>query len=346
MQPINLREYERLAESRLDAEVWSYYAGGAEDEVTLRANESDFDRFRLRPRVLADVTSIELSTTVMGEPVSMPVLVAPMAGQGMAHAEGECATARAAAAAGTIMAASSSATCSLRQIAESCPGARWFQLYVRYWDEAERLVKEAESVGYSALVLTADLPRMGNRERDVRSGFKLSRGFHVPNYLDRQEGFQLPSLTWKSLERIRAWSSLPLVLKGIHTGEDAAIAVEHGVDAMVVSNHGGRQLDGAVSAIEALPEAVEAVRGRCEVYMDGGIRRGTHVLKALALGARAVFVGRPILWGLAVDGESGVRHVLEILKCELERAMALAGCPDLSSVSNSHIMRAVDGSQV
>ena len=334
MQPINLREYEALAGSRLDPAVWDYYAGGADDEVTVRENDTAFSRLRLRPRVLRDVSIVDISTTVLGAPVSMPILVAPTAGQGMAHEEGECATARAAADAGTLMVASSSASRGLKEIAESCEGARWFQLYVRYWDEAERLVKEAEATGFTAIVLTVDLARMGNRERDVRAELK-NRQFHVPNYTDRQEGYQTPSLTWESLARIRSWSNLPLILKGIVTAEDAEIAVEQGVEAIVVSNHGGRQLDSAVPTIEALPEVVDAVKGRCEVYMDGGIRRGTDVLKAMALGARAVLIGRPILWGLAVDGESGVRHVLQILRDELDLAMALSGCRSLSEVSPS-----------
>jgi len=335
MRPINLHDYEKLAESRLDLAVWGYYAGGADDEVTLRENEAAFRRFWLRPRVLVDVSSFDISTTVLGAPISMPILLAPTAGQGMANEEGECASARAAAAAGTIMVASSSATRSLREISESCAGARWFQLYIRYWDEAERLVKDAESAGYSAIVLTVDLPRMGNRERDIRTEFGSGRHFHVANYTDRQEGFQTPSLTWESLARIRSWSSLPLILKGILTAEDAEIAAEHGIEAIVVSNHGGRQLDGVVPTLEALPEVAQAVKNRCEVYLDGGIRRGTDVLKGLALGARAVLIGRPILWGLAVDGEAGVTHVLQILRSELELAMALTGSRQLSELSPS-----------
>jgi isopentenyl diphosphate isomerase/L-lactate dehydrogenase-like FMN-dependent dehydrogenase len=339
MEPINLREFERMAESKLDPQAWGYYAGGADDEWTLRENELAFQRLILRPRVLVDVTVIETSTTMLGTPVSMPVLVAPTAGQGMAHEDGECATARACAAAGTLMVASSSASRSLAEIAESCHGARWFQLYVRHWDEAERLVREAESAGYAAIVLTVDLPQMGNRERDIRSDFKSRRQFAVPNYTDRQEGYQTPSLTWNSLDRIRSWSSIPLVLKGILTAEDAEIAVDHGVDAIVVSNHGGRQLDSVPASIDVLPEVVAAVNGRCEVYMDGGIRRGTDVLKAIALGARAVLIGRPILWGLIVDGESGVRKVLEIVRNELELAMALSGCPSLDAITPNLVRR-------
>ena len=342
MEPINLREYETLAKSKLnslDSAAWGYYAGGADDEWTLRENEAAFQRLILRPRALVDVSAVETAATVLGTPVSMPILAAPTAGQGMAHEEGECATARACAAAGTLMVASSSASRNLTEIAESCRGARWFQLYVRHWDEAERLVGEAESGGYSAIVLTVDLPRMGNRERDIRSDFKSRRQFNVPNYTDRQEGYQTPSLTWNSLDRIRSWSALPLVLKGILTAEDAQIAVDRRVDAIVVSNHGGRQLDSVSASIDALPEVVAAVNGRCEVYMDGGIRRGTDVVKAVALGARAVLIGRPVLWGLILDGESGVRRVLEILRNELELAMALSGCPDLDAVTPNLVRR-------
>lgn len=351
-QPINLFEYEPLAKARLEPSAYGYYASGADDELSLRDNRAAYTRIMLRPRVLVGVSQIEPATTVLGTPISLPVLVPPMAAQGMAHPEGELATARGVGASGTIMIAATLATRSLEEVAQAATGPLWFQLYV-YKDRAvsETLVRRAEAAGYRALVLTVDLPVLGRREADERNGFALPPELHMANFPDRAEvrvsdqgGSAMthlvraeldPSLTWDVLAWLRSITRLPIVVKGILRGDDAARAVEHGVDAIAVSNHGGRQLDTAIAPIEALPEVVEAVAGRCEVYVDGGIRRGTDVLKALALGARAVFVGRPILWGLAVGGEQGVRHVLDLLRHELELDMALAGCPTLESIDRS-----------
>ncbi|HLJ81199.1 MAG TPA: alpha-hydroxy acid oxidase [Ktedonobacterales bacterium] len=354
MEPINVAEYEPLARAAMEASAWDYYRSGAEDELTLRANRAAFERIRLRPRVLVDVSVTDTRTTVLDIPVRMPILVSPTAYHGLAHAEGECATARGVGEAGTLMTASTMSNRTLEEIAAAATGPLWFQLYV-YKDRqvSERLVRRAEAAGYRGLVLTVDVPRLGRREADIRNGFGLPPHLSIANFAGTEmadEPAQNPgasglatyahamfdaTLTWEALDWLRSVTSLPVIVKGILTGEDAALAVEHGAAAIIVSNHGGRQLDGALAGIEALPEVVETVRGRCEVYVDGGIRRGTDVLKALALGARGVLVGRPILWGLAVSGSAGVRHVLEILHSELELAMALAGRPTLASIDRS-----------
>ncbi|HEY1350079.1 MAG TPA: alpha-hydroxy acid oxidase [Ktedonobacteraceae bacterium] len=329
---INLFAYETLAQTRLDPATWAYYAGGSDDEVTLRENRAAFERLRLRPRVLVDVSCCDLRTTVLGTPVNLPVLVAPTAFHALAHADGECATAVAAGRAGTVMVASSSATRTLEEIAQAASGPLWFQLYIFNRPNAEELVRRAADVGYGALVLTVDSPRWGHKERAERSGFRIPLKANVS---DQAAAKDTQAVSWRDLDWLRSLSSLPLLLKGILTAEDAQLALEHGVDGIIVSNHGGRQLDGVPAAIEALPEVVEAVQGRCEVYMDGGIRRGTDVLKALALGARAVLLGRPVLWGLAVAGAQGAYQVLEILRTELELALALAGRPAVTQVDHS-----------
>jgi 4-hydroxymandelate oxidase len=354
VEPINVAEYEPLARAAMEPAAWDYFRSGAEDEVTLRANRAAFERIRLRPRMLVDVSATDTRTTVLGIPVRMPILVGPTAYQGLAHVEGECATARGVGEAGTLMTASTMANRTLEEIAEAATGPLWFQLYV-YRDRtvSERLVRRAEAAGYRGLVLTVDAPRLGRREADIRNGFGLPPHLRIANFAGTamaDEPALSPgvsglavyahdlfdtSLTWEALDWLRSVTSLPVVVKGLLTGEDAALAVEHGAAAIIVSNHGGRQLDGAVAGIEALPEVVEAVRGRCEVYVDGGVRRGTDALKALALGARAVLVGRPVLWGLAVSGSAGARHVLEMLHAELELAMALAGRPTLASIDRS-----------
>lgn len=339
MEPINLHEYEVLSQTRIDPSAWDFYQGGSDDEVTLRANRTAYERIRLRPRMLVDVSNIDLSTTVLGTPVSMPVIIAPTAYQCMAHHEGECATAQGAGMARTLMTASTFATRSLEDIALAATGPLWFQLYTYRTPElSEIVIRRAEAAGYRAIVLTADLPRLGNREKDIRNNFVLPPHLELANFagIDLDSYIALPyNLTWDSLDWIRTITSLPILVKGILTAEDAQIALDRGASGIIVSNHGGRQLDTALAGIEALPEVVEAVDGRCEVFVDGGIRRGTDVLKALALGARAVLVGRPILWGLAVNGAEGVHHVLELLRAELELAMALSGRPTLESIDRS-----------
>ena len=353
MEPINLFDYEPLARERVDPVAWDYYQSGANDEVTLRENQRAFERIRLRPRVLAGVGEPDTRLTLLGEPLRSPILVAPMAYQRMAHDEGEAAMARGASAAGAAMCVSTMATVSLEDVALAAEGPLWFQLYV-YRDRAvtESLVRRAERAGYRALVVTVDMPAVGRREADLRNGFGLPPHLSLANFAGAlaEEGrvapgesalsiyaaHQLdPSLTWESIAWLRSVTTLPVLLKGILTAEDAALAVAHGVAGVIVSNHGGRQLDGVAPSIEALPEVVETVAGRCVVLVDGGLRRGTDILKALALGAQAALVGRPMLWALAVDGAAGVERALTLLREELSLAMALAGRPTLASIDRS-----------
>lgn len=332
MEPINVFDYEHLAKARMEPSAWDYYYSGSDDEVTLRANRTAFECIELRPRVLMDVSTCDTRTTVLDTAISMPILVAPTAFHSLAHCAGECATAQATGRSGTLMVVSSSSTRSLEDIAREARGPLWFQLYVHDRKSAEELVHRATKADFRALVVTVDSPRWGRKERSIRSGFRVPQ---KANFTDAEAAADVLPLTWESLTWVRSLTSLPLVLKGILTAEDAVLAVKHGVDGIIVSNHGGRQLDTSIASIDALPEVAEAVGGSCEVYLDGGVRRGTDILKALALGARAVLVGRPILWGLAANGEDGVGHVLELLRAELELAMALSGRPTIDSIDHS-----------
>lgn len=344
---LTVDEYEEAACAVLSEMAYGYYRAGADEERTLRANREAFARWDIWYRVLVDVSERRLATTVVGTPASMPILIAPTAYHRLAHEQGELATARAAAAAGTVMVVSTLATTSLEAIAAATAAPKWFQLYVHKDRGFSRsLVERAAAAGYTALVVTVDTPVLGRRLADERSGFCLPAGMSMANLVGTgaqkfDEASMLAgyvgarhdaSLGWKDLEWVRSLSSLPLVLKGIVRGEDAALAAGSGIAGIIVSNHGARQLDGAPATLDALPEVVDAVAGRCDVMMDGGVRWGTDILKALALGARAVLVGRPILWGLAVGGERGASGVLEVLRCELDRAMALAGTSDVRSV--------------
>jgi len=348
--PITLHDYERLATERLPAGPLGYYAGGAGDERTLRANQEAWASRALRPRVLVDVGEVSTATSVLGTPVSMPVLVAPTALHRMAHPDGEQATARAAAAAGTLLTLSTLATATPAQVAAAAPGApRWFQLYVtRDRSISRALVGQAVEHGFDGIVVTVDAPVPGRRERDHRTGFRVPSDLDMPAVtaaLGHSGGVSVedffsvvdPTVTWADLETFAADCGLPVIVKGIQTAEDAALACEHGAAAVVVSNHGGRQLDGAAPTAEVLPEVVEAVGARLEVYVDGGIRRGTDVAAALALGARAVLIGRPVLWGLVVAGEAGVRDVLEILRAEVGNALALLGARSPQEVVPAHV---------
>ena len=349
---LNVHDYERAAEEALDPAAFGYFAGAANDEWTMRENRAAFERWVLRPRMLVDVSEVTTATTVLGTEASMPLFVAPTAFQRMAHPEGEVAMARGAAAAGTVMCLSTLATATIEDVAEaSADGVRWFQLY---WSSDRGVVKDlverAAANGYSALVLTVDLPELGRRERDLRTGFEIPEEIPVPIFLALAEsvGAISPtdinwavdrSLTWRDLEWLRSVSSLPLLVKGILTAEDAALAVESGADGVVVSNHGGRQLDGVAAALDALPEVVEAIGDSAVVLMDSGVRRGTDVVKALALGAQAVLAGRAPLWGLSVDGSEGVQRVLELLREEIALALALCGCPSPQAVTSAHVGR-------
>jgi len=335
---INVGEFLDAAAAKVDPAVWCYFEGGADDEVTLRENVSAFRRWQLRPRLLVDVGEISLGTTLLGTPVSMPLGIAPFALQRLLDPEAELATTRAAAAAGALATVPTLTSFRHAELEAAAGGPRWLQLYVQL-DHARTLehLAEAREAGYRAVVLTVDLPLIGRRERDLRHGFAIptEMPLHYGNLLDVD-----PTLTWSDLEWIRAAGELPLVLKGISTAEDAALAVEHGVDAIWVSNHGGRQLDGVAASIDTLPEVVEAAGGACEVYVDGGVRRGTDIVKALALGARAAFVGRPIAAGLAIGGEAGALRVLELLRAELELALGLLGCTSPDQVTRAHVQRA------
>jgi len=347
-EPVNVADYFELAAKKVDPQVWCYFEGGSGDEVSLRANAGAYSRWRLRPRMLVDVSSISLETTLLGTPVSMPLGIAPFAMQRLLDPHGELATARAAAASGVLMCVSTITSSSHAELAEaSGAGPRWLQLYVlRDRQRTIDHIAEARESGYSALVLTVDLPLLGRRERDLRLGFRIPEDLPMPYVRGRDpalaetmsQHFQASSaLTWRDLDWIAAESRLPIVLKGILTREDALLAVEHGAAAVYVSNHGGRQLDGVAAGLDALPEVVEAVAGRCEVYVDGGIRRGTDVLKALALGARAAFAGRAIASALAVDGERGVNRVIALLRDEIELGLGLLGCTSPDQVTRGHV---------
>jgi isopentenyl diphosphate isomerase/L-lactate dehydrogenase-like FMN-dependent dehydrogenase len=353
-QLLTVDDAERLAEHAVTPEAWSYIFGGAGDERTLRWNREAFSRFRFRPRVLVDVSNVSTETTVLGTPVSMPALVAPMAFQQIAHEEGEVAMARGAAAAGTLMCVSTVATATPSEIAEAAPGApRWLQIYVfRDRGVSDEVIEQALEAGFSALVLTADLPVYGIRHREVRTGFEApeddvpalvaarERGSETDEQHTLTLGMLESGLEWDYVAELCERWKVPVLVKGLVTAEDAILACEHGAAGVVVSNHGGRQLDGAVSSLEALPEVVAAVGDRAEVYLDGGVRRGTDVVMALALGARAVLVGRPALYGLAFGGSRGVEQVLEILREETENALALLGCRSPAEVTAAHVKSA------
>ena len=346
---VSVHDFEAPARERLHPAAWAYYAGGSWDGHTLRANETAWDRFRLRPRVLVDVSQVTLETTILGRPASMPVGIAPAALHGMAHEDGEVATARAAAASGAINVVSTVASRSIEEIAAAAPDARrWFQLYVQRDPAVTRgLVERAAAAGYEALVLTVDAPVLGYRDDILRPIFDPGEDAYanLPKRDAWRHGGELDEildmrgmpLTWTSLDEIRSWAPLPLVLKGILTAEDARLAVDHGADAIWVSNHGGRQLDRVPAAIEVLDEVVDAVEGRAEVYLDGGIRRGPDVLVALALGATAVFTARPLLYALACAGEAGVAHALRIYRDEIDRALAIAGVTRPSALRRDHV---------
>ncbi len=353
-QLLTVDDAERLAEHAVTPEAWSYIFGGAGDERTLRWNREAFSRFRFRPRVLVDVSNVSTETTVLGTPVSMPALVAPMAFQQIAHEEGEVAMARGAAAAGTLMCVSTVATATPSEIAEAAPDApRWLQIYVfRDRGVSDEVIEQALEAGFSALVLTADLPVYGIRHREVRTGFEApeddvpalvaarERGSETDEQHTLTLGMLESGLEWDYVAELCERWKVPVLVKGLVTAEDAILACEHGAAGVVVSNHGGRQLDGAVSSLEALPEVVAAVGDRAEVYLDGGVRRGTDVVMALALGARAVLVGRPALYGLAFGGSRGVEQVLEILREETENALALLGCRSPAEVTAAHVKSA------
>ena len=351
---MDVPDYERLAPAHMTTIGWEYLSGGAADELTLRWNRESYDRLRLRPRILVDVSRIDTRVTLFGRELAFPILLAPTAYHKLAHPEGEIATARGAAAADVTFVVSTSATTTLEEIAQATTHPLWFQLYVQPDREFTReLIRRAEAAGYQALVVTVDSPVLGARYRETRTKFTLppgveranlrglqtATGGHRPTEGSIYSALLDPKLTWKEIEWLRTVTKLPLLLKGVLNGDDAARGVELGASGIIVSNHGGRNLDTLPATIDALPEVVAKVAGRVPVLVDGGIRRGTDVLKAIALGATATLIGRAYLCGLAVGGADGVAHVVRILRRELEMAMALTGRTSLKEIDASVIWR-------
>ena len=345
---LNLDDFRVAAEQNMTLQGFDYYRSGAHDEITLSKNHTAFQDIDLHYRVMVDVSQRDLRTKVLGQELSLPILVAPTAFHQLATPDGEIATAQAAQKSGTIMTLSTLSNKPVEDVAKAC-SKLWFQLYA-YKDRGatKALVQRAEKAGCRALVLTVDAPFLGVREADVRNNFQLPPGFTVanlsgdPNSLPNVEGSGLagyfsslidPSLTWNFLDWLREITDLPLVVKGIVRADDALKAVERGCDGIVVSNHGGRQLDTSPATISVLPSITKAIKGRLNILLDGGIRRGTDVVKALAYGADAVFVGRPILWGLGSSGSDGAYEVIELFRREIDLAMALCGCPSISDIT-------------
>ncbi|XP_039684903.1 (S)-2-hydroxy-acid oxidase GLO1 [Medicago truncatula] len=353
MNVTNVNEYEAIAKEKLSKMFYDYFASGAEDQWTLKENRNAFSRILFRPRILRDVSKIDLTTTVLGLKISMPIMIAPTAGQKLAHPEGEYATARAASAAGTIMTLSSWATSSVEEVASTGPGIRFLQIYLfKDRNMVTQLVRRAKNAGFKAIVLTVDSPVLGRKEAHIKNRFTLPSYVRMKNFegLDLEKlvkhsahtsavnGLYDKSLTWKDVKWLQTITSLPIIVKGVLTAEDTRLAIQAGVAGIIVSNHGGRQLDYVPATIMALEEVVQAAEGRVPVFMDGGVRRGTDVFKALALGASGVFIGRPVVFSLAADGEAGVRKVLKMLHDELEITMALCGCCSLKDITRDHVV--------
>jgi 4-hydroxymandelate oxidase len=351
---VTLADFEPLARLVMEPAAFDYVAGGSWDEIDLAENEAAWRRRRLRPRVLVDVSRFDASTTMLGEATTMPLAIAPMAAEGLAHPDAEIAVARAAAAAGVPFILSTMSTRSMEEVAASAPdGVRWFQLYTQADPGRTRaLVERAEASGYRSIIVTVDLPVLGYRQRDRRSGFDLpgphgnlaqyeggpthAGGIHADGFAEFEEAI-LTGLSWDDLATIRSWSSLPLVIKGVMTAEDARLGADHGVDGIVVSNHGARQLDRVGAPVDALEDIVAAVDGRTEVWVDGGVRRGLDLAIARALGARGVLVGKPIFWALAAGGQAGVERALAILRQEFEITLALLGTPTPDDIGPAHV---------
>ena len=342
LEPLNLHDYQDRARQVLPPPLWDYIdGGGVMDESTVRRNRTAFEALTLRPRFLRDISQRDISTTVLGEPVSLPVIASPAGMHMNVHPEGELATARGVGMAGALMILSTLSSYSMEEVSQAASGPLWFQLYHRSGKFTETLVRRAEDAGYKAICLTVDIPMRSPQERDNRTtGINYLGPFPLGNFravpdpedaasdaavLESWSAAAAPPITWRELEWLRSLTSLPLVLKGISAAEDARLAVEHGIDGIFVSTHAGRVSDATKGAIELLPEIVEATQGRAEVYVDSGVRRGSDVVKALALGARAVGIGRPLFWGLAVAGAEGVHGVLELLREEIDRCMAFCG---------------------
>ncbi|KAI8150038.1 hydroxyacid oxidase 2 [Fennellomyces sp. T-0311] len=351
--PATLADYEEYARRTMNPGAFGFYVGGADGENTLRRNLAAYDNLLLRPKVMVDVEKVTTATTILGEKITSPICVAPTAYHSLAHHDGEKATARACAAVGTCFCQSTNSNYSMQEVASAVPknALRWFQIYVQEEEDiTTKLVKDCEQAGFKALVVTLDRPRLGKRLHVLRSGFTLPKYLSRANFNEGKEndgsdsyyhGEMYPGMTWKDIKFLKSISKLPIVVKGIFREEDAKLAIENGVDGIIVSNHGGRQLDSCPATLEVLPEIVAACKGsRVEVYLDGGIRTGTDVFKALAIGARAVFIGRPALWGLAYQGENGVKQVLNMLNYEFRLTMTLAGCPNVHDIDKTFIIPA------
>ncbi|XP_027696076.1 hydroxyacid oxidase 1 isoform X1 [Vombatus ursinus] len=355
-RPVCIDDFEKYAKIVLQKSIYDYYRSGANDQETLADNIAAFSRWKLYPRMLRNVAKVDLTTSVLGQRISMPICVSPTAMQCMAHVDGEIATVRACHSVGTGMMLSTWATSSIEEVAQAAPeGTRWLQLYI-YKDRevTKQLVERAERNSYKGIFLTVDTPYLGNRFDDVRNRFQLPPHLRMKNFQTNDLAFSSEegygdnsglaeytanaidsSINWKDITWLKKLTTLPIVAKGILRADDAREAVEYGVNGILVSNHGARQLDGVPATIDVLPEIVEAVEGKVEVFLDGGVRKGTDVLKALALGAKAVFVGRPIIWGLAYQGEKGVKEVLEMLREEFRLAMALTGCRNVKDIDKT-----------
>jgi 4-hydroxymandelate oxidase len=338
---LTIADYERAAEERMSEDARSYIGGGAGSEITLRDNEASWRRLALRPRALGAPAGTDTSVQLLGLPRPHPILIAPTAFARLTHPDGEIGIARAAAATSTIMCLSTFASVSATGLVDEVPGAtRWFQLYVLSDRGATReLVSAAAAHGYEALVVTVDRPVLGVRERELRAALREADALGHDRPIDTSAVID-PQLRWSDIEQIAADSPLPLLVKGVLTAEDARLAADHGAAGVIVSNHGGRQLDTVLAGADALPEVVDAVGDRLDVLVDGGIRRGTDVVKALALGARSVLIGRPLLWGLAVDGAAGAQRVLEILLAELTNALTLVGAPRAADLDHAFLTAA------
>lgn len=348
---LNVREFEARAKASLAEMAYDYYASGSWDELTLRDNCAAFEKLAIMPRMLVDLAEFDMSIDLFGEKISMPIIVAPTAFHALATPDGEKATARAAQRAETIFTLSTLSNYSLEDVQAAAAGPKWFQLYVYKDREITReLVQRAEANGYKALVVTVDSPLLGRREKDVRNRFKLSDKFKLGNFVGRDlDSFPTnvadsglaayiaslydTSLSWKHINWLSEITKLPIILKGILRSDDAVLAVKNGAAGIIVSNHGGRQLDSAPATVSVLEEIVDAVEDKVPILLDSGIRRGTDVFKAIALGAKAVLTGRPVLWGLAVCGEDGALEVLEMLRNELKLTMQLSGCPTVKDIT-------------
>ncbi|XP_048193077.1 2-Hydroxyacid oxidase 2-like isoform X1 [Perognathus longimembris pacificus] len=349
MPLVCLTDFQAQARERLPKASWDFIEGAADEGITMRDNMAAFKKIRLRPRYLKDVSQVDTGTTIQGEAISAPICIAPTALHCIAWPDGEMSTARAAQAAGVCYITSTYASCTLEDIVASAPsGLRWFQLLVQPdWQLNKQLIQRAESLGFKALVVSVDVPVIGKRRDDLRNQIDLKANIKLCKILQSpDEAKAVPSsllaamnafFCWDHIPWLQSLTRLPIILKGILTREDAELAVKHNVQGILVSNHGGRQLDEVPASIDALAEVVAAVQGRMEVYLDGGVRTGNDVLKALALGAKCIFLGRPILWGLTCKGEKGVEEVLNILKEEFRTSMTLTGCRSIAEINRDLI---------